>query len=142
METFAENPEEEEKQKFILHDPPREKRAVRMDSELEKARRDTLDREKSSESLGQGSDDELISEKEQLRSDDEDKDVCERNSGNFEYPPDYDHKPRHSDLLLVPLPQENGYYGEQRPPQSDVDFITGGKTGSLGRQPSNRYVKS
>ena len=131
LETFAENPEEEEKQKFILRDPPKEKRVLRMDSELEKARKDTLEREKT--------DDDFISEKEQLRSDDEDRDICERNSGIFEYPPDYDHKPGQN-LLLVPLPG-NGYCGEKHLPQGDVDFKTG-KTGSLGRQPSNRYVKS
>jgi len=136
LETFAKNPEEEEKQKFILHDPPKEKRVHRMDSELEKARKDTLEREKARESVDH---DDFISEKEQLRSDDEDRDICERNSGIFEYPPAYDHKPGQN-LLLVPL-KENGYCGENYPPQGDVDFKTG-KTGSLGRQPSNRYVKS
>jgi len=139
LETFAENPEEEEKQKFILRDPPKEKRVLRMDSELEKARKDTLEREKARESIDQQNNDDFISEKEQLRSDDEDRDICERNSGSFEYPPDYDHKPAQN-LLLVPLPG-NGYCGEKYPPQGDVNFETG-KTGSLGRQPSNRYVKS
>jgi len=139
LETFAENPEEEEKQKFILRDPPKEKRVLRMDSELEKARKDTLEREKARESIDQQNNDDFISEKEQLRSDDEDRDICERNSGIFEYPPDYDHKPAQN-LLLVPLPG-NGYCGEKYPPQGDVNFETG-KTGSLGRQPSNRYVKS
>lgn len=46
LETFAENPEEEEKQKFILRDPPKEKRVLRMDSELERARKKTLERGK------------------------------------------------------------------------------------------------
>ncbi|KAJ7388510.1 hypothetical protein OS493_037130 [Desmophyllum pertusum] len=83
LETFVENREEEEKQRFVLQDPPTERRVLRMDSELEKTRKDTLEREKSRESVGQANDDEFISKKEQLRSDDEDKDICERNSGVF-----------------------------------------------------------
>ncbi|KAJ7388516.1 hypothetical protein OS493_037137 [Desmophyllum pertusum] len=81
--TDRENPEEEEKQRFVLQDPPKERRVFRMDSELEKARKDTLEREKSRESVGLANDDEFISEKEQLRSDDEDNDICERNPGFF-----------------------------------------------------------
>ena len=138
MKTFEERSEEEEKKKFILLDPPKEKRTVRMDSELEKGRKDTLEREKSKDSVGQFNEDEFISEKEQLRSDDEDKDICERNSGVFEFPPDYE--PEQSHILEVPS-QENPYYGEQRSPsQGEVTFKAG--NGFRGRQPSNRYVNS
>ena len=109
-----------------------------MDSELEKVRKDTLEREKPKESVGHYNEDEFISEKEQLRSDDDDKDICERNSGVFEFSPDYE--ARHSHSLDVP-PQENAYYGEQRPPsQGEVTFKAG--NGFRGRQPSNRYVNS
>ena len=135
LDTFEENPnpKEEEKQKFILSDPPKERRMDRMDSELEKVRKDTLEKEKSKESVGQY-EDEFVSEKEQLRSDDEDKDICERNSGVFEFPPAYEHN------LTVP-PQETEYYGEERPPpQDEVGFKAG--PGFRGRQPSNRYVNS
>ena len=129
LEIFAENPEEKEKQKFTLLDLPKEKRVLRMDSKLEKARTVTLEREKAKEGSDQHNNDDLyISEKEQLLSDDEDRDICERNSGIFEYPPDYEHKPGEN-LLLVPL-TGNGYCCGKHPPQSDVDFKKG-KTGSL-----------
>jgi len=138
LEAFEDNPKEEEKQKFVLLDPPKERRTDRMDSELEKVRKDTLEREKSKDSVGQSNEDEFISEKEQLRSDDEDKDICERNSGVFEFPPDYEHAG--AQIPQVP-PQENEYYGEQRPPlQSEVTFKAA--NGFRGRQPSNRYVNS
>ena len=138
MGTFQEPIKDEEKKKFVLLDPPREKRIARMDSELEKVRKDTLEREKPKESVGHYNEDEFISEKEQLRSDDDDKDICERNSGVFEFSPDYE--ARHSHSLDVP-PQDNAYYGEQRPPsQGEVTFKAG--NGFRGRQPSNRYVNS
>ena len=138
LETFEENPEEEEKQKFILSDPPKEKRTVRMDSELEKVRKDTLEREKPKDSVGQLNEDHFISEKEQLRIDDEDRDICERLSGVFEFPPAYEHAQVH---IPEDPPQENGYYGDPRPPpQGEVTFKAG--NGFRGRQPSNRYVNS
>lgn len=144
LETFEENPEEDEKKKFILRDPPRERRALRMDSELEKVRKDTLEKEKPKESVSQVNDNDCISEKEQLRSDDEDKDVCERNSGVFEFPPDYEHR-----NLEVPV-QENGYYCDSPGadetqkfiPSPDDVSVKGRKVGLRGRQPSNRYVQS
>ena len=140
LETFQESPypREDEKNKLILLDPPKERRTNQMDSELEKVRRDTLEREKSKESVGQSCEDEFISEKEQLRSDDEDKDICERNSGVFVFPPACEHG--RTPNLEVP-PQETGYYGDQRPPpQNEVSFKAG--NGFPGRQPSNRYVNS
>ena len=140
LETFQESPDprEDEKKQLILLDPPKERRTNRMDSELEKVRRDTLEREKSKESVGQSHEDEFISEKEQLRSDDEDRDICESNSGVFVFPPSDVHS--RAPNLEVP-PQDTGYYGEQRPPpQNEVSFKTG--NGFRGRQPSNRYVNS
>ncbi|PFX33391.1 Fibroblast growth factor receptor 2 [Stylophora pistillata] len=147
LETFEpENPEVEEKQRFILQDPPKERVALRKDSELEKVRKDTQEKEKPKESVSQVNDDDFMSQKEQLRSDDEDKDVCERNSGVFEYPPQYEQ--RNSPLSL----QEDGYYSDQNSPDADerqkfipsTDDVSykGGKVGLRGRQPSNRYVKS
>lgn len=147
LETFEpENPEDEEKQRFILQDPPKERVALRKDSELEKVRKDTQEKEKPKESVSQVNDDDFMSQKEQLRSDDEDKDVCERNSGVFEYPPQYEQ--RNSPLSL----QEDGYYSDQNSPDADerqkfipsTDDVSykGGKVGLRGRQPSNRYVKS
>lgn len=147
LEIFEpENPKDEEKQKFILQDPPKERVARRKDSELEKARKDTLDKEKPKESVSQVNDDDFISQKEQLHSEDEDKDVCERNSGVFEYPPEYEQ--RNSPLSM----QEDGYYSDQNSPGADErqKFIPssddvsykGGKVGLRGRQPSNRYVNS
>lgn len=130
LETFDNFPDSktEEMQKFLLLDSPKQRRTDRIDSELEKVRKDTLEREKSKESLGQ-----CVSEKEQLRSDDEDRDICERNSGVFEFRP-----ATHN--LEVP-PQETGYYAEQRPPsENEVNFKSG--SGFRGRQPSNRYVNS
>lgn len=147
LEIFEpENPKDEEKQKFILQDPPKERVARRKDSELEKTRKDTLEKEKPKESVSQVNDDDFISQKEQLHSEDEDKDVCERNSGVFEYPPEYEQ--RNSPLSI----QEDGYYSDQNSPGADErqKFIPssddvsykGGKAGLRGRQPSNRYVNS
>ena len=134
LETFDDFPDpvNEEKQKFLLLDPPKQRRTDRIDSELEKVRKDTLEREKSKESEWQSDKDAFVSEKEQLRSDDEDKDICERNSGFFD--------PMLTHNLKVP-PQDTGFYGDQRPPsQNEVNVKTG--SGFRGRQPSNRYVNS
>ena len=139
METFVSNPEDDERQKFLLHEPPKDKRVLRMDSELEKVRRDTMEKEKSKESVGNGSskadDCDLISEKEQLRCDDDDKDVCERNSEVFVDSPDSENRT----LILPQLAQKKGYH-DQKPHINGVNFKQG--KGTIERQPSNRYVNS
>ena len=129
MGTFEEPIKDEEKKKFVLLDPPREKRIARMDSELEKVRKDTLEREKPKDSVGHYNEDEFISEKEQLRSDDDDKDICERNSGVFEFSPDYE--ARHSHSLGVP-PQDNAItvnnglpHKARLPLKREIDFEEG-----------------
>lgn len=136
METLK-NTSEEEKKKFVLCEPPKGKRAQRMDSELEKVQRDAEEKEKlkSSDSSSPGNsvseDGELtgISEKEQLKSeDDEEKDVCERNSGVFDSPPPYESR---TDEIM---------YCAENPLQGDMEIKTVG--GYRGRQPSNRYVNS
>lgn len=126
------DPEAEEKQKFIVLDSPKKKRSDRVDSELEKVRKDTLEREKD------GREGSFFSDKEQLRSYDEDRDICERNSGVFDLP--IAPEPSNAHSLEVP-PQETGYYDDKRPPpQEEVQCKTG--NGFLSRQLSNRYVNS
>ena len=126
------DPEAEEKQKFIVLDSPKKKRSDRVDSELEKVRKDTLEREKD------GREGSFFSDKEQLRSYDEDRDICERNSGVFDLP--IAPEPSNAHTLEVP-PQETGYYDDKRPPpQEGVQCKTG--NGFLSRQLSNRYVNS
>ena len=134
LDTFHEfaDPEAEEKQKFIVLDPPKKKRSDRVDSELEKVRKDTLEREKD------GREGDFFSDKEQLHSYDEDRDICERNSGVFDLPTAPE--PSNAHTLEVP-PQETGYYGDKWPPaQEEVPCKTG--SGFLSRQLSNRYVNS
>lgn len=134
LDTFhaVADPEAEEKQKFIVLDSPKKKRSDRVDSELEKVRKDTLEREKD------GREGPFFSDKEQLRSYDEDRDICERNSGVFDLP--IAPEPSNAHSLEVP-PQETGYYDDKRPPsQEEVQCKTG--NGFLSRQLSNRYVNS
>jgi hypothetical protein len=78
--------------KFFSCEVPKNKSSTHgSDYEIEKARADTMEKEhqKKSESSGNLSDDDgFISEKEHLMKDFEDeKDVCERNSGVFDSPP-------------------------------------------------------
>ena len=130
---------EQGKKLIVLGDPPKRKREKRMDSEPEKGRRDIQEKEtlKSSGSSSAAEDSahegsylaEHISEKEQRKAeDDEDKDICERNSGVFYSPPPHG---KNADKMM---------FGSDSPLNNDVQVRTGG--GQRNRQPSNRYVSS
>lgn len=129
-------PDEENKKAFVLGKPPKGKRVQRMDSELEKVQRDTQEKETLKSSGSSSADDDIleegemndISEKEQSKfEDDEDKDVCERNSGVFDSPPPYE--PKTDNIMFC---AEN--------PLKDMQVKMGG--GQRNRQLSNRYISS
>ena len=82
---------------------------------------------------------EIFSEKEwQKLKEDEDKDLCERNSGVFEFPPPYEERCYKN----LPSPTEKGTYGNL-PPPFDVGFnnVPAKERTFRSREPSARYVE-
>lgn len=131
--------------KLLLDDPSKGKLALRrVDSEMEKVRRDCMEKEKprgpeSQSGSGASEEEELFSEKERQKlKDDEDKDLCERNSGVFEYPPPYEERCYKN----LPSPTEKGTYGNL-PSPFDVGFknVPAKERTFRSREPSARYVE-
>ena len=110
---------------------------------MEKVHRDSMEKENIKEAdLHSGSstsEEEVFSEKERQKLiDDEDKDLCERTSNQFEYPPPYEE--RHYKNL--PSPTEKGTYSNL-PSPIDVGFksISAKERTFRQREPSARYVE-
>ena len=139
-----ENTPVEDKFRLMVGEPQKSKLDLQaVDSEMEKVHRDCMEKENlkdtESQSGSSASDEEVFSEKEKQKlRDDEEKDLCERNSGVFEYPPPYEE--RHYKNL--PSPTEKGTYCNL-PSPVDVGFknMSPKERAFRQREPSARYVE-
>lgn len=139
-----ENTPVEDKFRLMVGEPQKSKLDIQaVDSEMEKVHRDCMEKENLKDTESQSgssvSDEEVFSEKEKQKlRDDEEKDLCERNSGVFEYPPPYEE--RHYKNL--PSPTEKGTYCNL-PSPVDVGFknMSPKERAFRQREPSARYVE-